>query len=432
LSDTPVQDTVECGENAASKEHVQSPRWRRNVAEITAAKISVCVLEGAEWHSLDAPEHESIRALLSDPRKMAWIDILGDLEPVRTAFAAIAQDCQPLEGLDPSRAAQGGENPPARPPKAKAFHDSVFARMYWLGIRPTPAPHELMAQEINLELVAEEIHLIVGKTFAVTLRYPCLAWELDRMVGKGTPDPYRGNDAGLDASRVRRGVAEFRDRFQRPNGGQAFGLEVAAVVLDHVVDSVFDSLNGLRQRADELEEDVLKGAWLWGAKNKQTHPPLEDTMLGLRRLLRHVRWAFIPADEIDEFCSGPFLGIEAQDPGIKFTFADLGHEADRTVASVRDVTEQLEHTVELSNTMKADRLNSTMYALTAVATILLIPTLIAGIYGMNFRHIPELNWRLGYWGALVAMIVLGMGVWFGIRAYLRRQSRGTSVPSQKN
>lgn len=68
-------------------------------------------------------------------------------------------------------------------------------------------------------------------------------------------------------------------------------------------------------------------------------------MLGLRRLLRQVRWTFMPADEIAEFCSGPFLGIEAQDPAIKFTFSDLGHEAERAVASVRDVAEQLEHTV---------------------------------------------------------------------------------------
>jgi len=130
----------------------------------------------------------------------------------------------------------------------------------------------------------------------------------------------------------------------------------------------------------------------------------------------------MPADEIAEFCSGPFLGIEAQDPAIKFTFSDLGHEAERAVASVRDVAEQLEHTVGLSNTMKTDRLNSTMYVLTAVATILLIPTVIAGIYGMNFRHMPELNWRLGYWGALVAMMALGTGIWFGIRRYLKHRN----------
>lgn len=72
--------------------------------------------------------------------------------------------------------------------------------------------------------------------------------------------------------------------------------------------------------------------------------------------------------------------------------------------------------------MKTDRLNSTMYVLTAVATVLLIPTVIAGIYGMNFRHMPELNWRLGYGGALVAMIALGNGIWFGIRRYLKHRN----------
>jgi magnesium transporter len=65
-------------------------------------------------------------------------------------------------------------------------------------------------------------------------------------------------------------------------------------------------------------------------------------------------------------------------------------------------------------------LNRTIYVLTAVATILLVPAVVAGIYGMNFRHMPELEWRLGYVGAVAAMIVLGAAMWFGINRFLRR------------
>lgn len=76
--------------------------------------------------------------------------------------------------------------------------------------------------------------------------------------------------------------------------------------------------------------------------------------------------------------------------------------------------------VALRDTLKTDRLNNTMYVLTAVATILLIPTVIAGIYGMNFLHMPELRWRFGYLGAVVAMVLLGSAVWLLIRSRLQQ------------
>jgi magnesium transporter len=128
----------------------------------------------------------------------------------------------------------------------------------------------------------------------------------------------------------------------------------------------------------------------------------------------------MPSDEIDEFCSGPFIDAPEQDAGIRFRFNDLSREADRAVDAVRDVKDQVTNTVELRDSLKSDRLNSTTYALAAVATILLVPTLIAGIYGMNFRTMPGLGWRLGFWEALGAMILLAAGVWWAIGAFLKR------------
>ena len=58
---------------------------------------------------------------------------------------------------------------------------------------------------------------------------------------------------------------------------------------------------------------------------------------------------------------------------------------------------------ELQLAQVSNRLNVVMKKLTAWAAIILIPTLIAGIYGMNFRHMPELDWTLGYPLALGVM-----------------------------
>ena len=68
---------------------------------------------------------------------------------------------------------------------------------------------------------------------------------------------------------------------------------------------------------------------------------------------------------------------------------------------------------ELQLAQVANRQNVVMKQLTAWAAIILIPTLIAGIYGMNFRHMPELDWAFGYPFALALM---------GVTAYLLYRS----------
>jgi magnesium transporter len=78
------------------------------------------------------------------------------------------------------------------------------------------------------------------------------------------------------------------------------------------------------------------------------------------------------------------------------------------VDNLRDLlTSALEaHLAQVSN-----RLNEVMKALTSWGAIILVPTLIAGVYGMNFRHMPELNWVFGYPFALGLMVVAAGGLY---------------------
>jgi magnesium transporter len=50
--------------------------------------------------------------------------------------------------------------------------------------------------------------------------------------------------------------------------------------------------------------------------------------------------------------------------------------------------------------------NEVTKRLAAWGALITVPTLIAGIYGMNFKHMPELDWAFGYWYAVVAMIAI--------------------------
>jgi len=68
----------------------------------------------------------------------------------------------------------------------------------------------------------------------------------------------------------------------------------------------------------------------------------------------------------------------------------------RTLELIDNVRDLLTSARELQIAQTSNRLNVVMKQLTGWAAIILIPTLIAGIYGMNFAHIPELRWAFGY------------------------------------
>jgi magnesium transporter len=85
-----------------------------------------------------------------------------------------------------------------------------------------------------------------------------------------------------------------------------------------------------------------------------------------------------------------------------------------TVETYRDV---LAGMLENHLTLITNRLNEVMKVLTVISTIFIPLTFITGIYGMNFRHMPELEWRWSYPLALIAMTAIGIGLY----RYFRRR-----------
>lgn len=373
--------------------------------------VALRQLDG-DWVPLQARSVDSVAQLISDPERLVWLDTPYEPGATEQLLGSIQERCSQLDGLIPERAARPERDPTRRPPKTKAFRGFVFARMYWLGV---VGP---LRKDKRQELVAQEIHLIAGPSFALTIRYQPLAWNLGQLISGQEEFPYPVDDPMMDQERIPEGVTELRDRIHPADPRAVFGLEVAAALIDNVIDSVFDAMQDLRTTADEMEEWILdKKSWLWDRKE---WPKLDRRVLGLRRLLRQVRWAFMPTDELAEIGSGPFLDVVATDAGLRFKLDDLGREADRATHAVADLIDQVEHTVQLRDSIKTDRLNATTYALTIIATVLLVPTLIAGIYGMNFRHMPELLWHNGYFMALGLMLVAITVIWLAIRYALRR------------
>jgi magnesium transporter len=77
----------------------------------------------------------------------------------------------------------------------------------------------------------------------------------------------------------------------------------------------------------------------------------------------------------------------------------------RAIEFIDNIRDLLTSALESQLAQVSNRLNVVMKQLSAWAGIILVPTLIAGIYGMNFRNMPELKWQIGYPLAIGLMLV---------------------------
>src|SRR5439155_12631647 len=89
-------------------------------------------------------------------------------------------------------------------------------------------------------------------------------------------------------------------------------------------------------------------------------------------------------------------------------YRDVYDHVLRATDYVDNIRDLLSSALEAYLSVVSNRLNEVMKVLTSWAAIILVPTLIAGIYGMNFVHMPELRWRYGYVFALVLMLGSGL------------------------
>lgn len=103
-------------------------------------------------------------------------------------------------------------------------------------------------------------------------------------------------------------------------------------------------------------------------------------------------------------------------PQARAKFKDgLDHQR-RAVDTLNHLAEESKELMNLTLAMASHKMNEIMQVLTIVSALLIPPTLIAGVYGMNFEHMPELRWQFGYGGAVGAMLaVSAFQVWLFVR-----------------
>ena len=171
---------------------------------------------------------------------------------------------------------------------------------------------------------------------------------------------------------------------------------VLYALMDFVVDNYFPVVDALEERLEALEETLFDGSF-----DRSTTERIYD----LKRELVAVKRAVAPLVEVCNRLIRYDTGLIPDD--VRVYIRDVYDHVVRINESIDTQRELLTTALEANLSLIAVRQNEVMKKLAAWAAILAVPTMIAGIYGMNFEVMPELHWRYGY---LFAWAVIGVGV----------------------
>ena len=196
---------------------------------------------------------------------------------------------------------------------------------------------------------------------------------------------------------------QVRERLRNAKGKiRSMGVDyIAYALMDAVVDNYFVLLEQLGEYVDLIEDDLIL--------NPQTQTigsihKLKREMIFLRRSVWPVREVVSGMER-----AGSSLIREPTLIYLRDVYDHTIHAID-TIETLRDM---LSGMVDIYLSSITNRLNEVMKVLTVITTLFIPPSLIAGIYGMNFHVMPELDWRWGYPLALAMMGALGGAMyWF--------------------
>jgi len=170
------------------------------------------------------------------------------------------------------------------------------------------------------------------------------------------------------------------------------------LMLDEIVDGYLDVIELFEDLSDDIEDAVAVEED--GAEGQATRL-LAQRIFRLRQQVVRFRRLASPLREVmDLLLETPTIVTQPLVP----YFRDVMDHVIRTMELTDNVRDLLTSARELQLAQVSNRTNVVMKQLTAWAAIILVPTLVAGIYGMNFRHMPELDWVYGYPLAIGTML----------------------------
>jgi len=190
----------------------------------------------------------------------------------------------------------------------------------------------------------------------------------------------------------------IRDRIRNSKGRiRKMGADhLAYSLLDSIVDNYFIILEKLGEKIEFLEEKLVT----------RPTPETLQTIHHLRREMIFLRKAVWPLREvINALGRGESSLIKES---TRIYLRDVYDHTIQTIDTIETYRDMVSGMLDIFLSSVSNRLNSVMKVLTIIATIFMPLTFLAGIYGMNFKYMPELEWRWGY--PFIWLIMVGIGV----------------------
>ncbi len=325
-----------------------------------SAESDVCIIRqpSGEIQELDVSQLDQIDRV-KQPGSLVWLDMASpnesDLETLKAKL-----DLHPL-------ALEDLENRRQRP-KVDTYPGQYVVVAYEV----------LPGKAKDRSYEPGEIHMIATKDSLVTVHW--------------APSPV---------------IEDVRKRFKQP----ASAIEISAggllyALLDGVADGYFPLLDRLSDQIETLEERIVSG--------RQNADLLRD-VLGVKRKLLELRRIVAPLRDV----ANALLrrDLEIVDEKLVPYYQDLYDHLVRVLDSVDLYRDLVAAALDANLAVQSNNLNIIVKRLTAFTVLLMVPTLVAGIYGMNFRFMPELRWPWGYPAALglMAASMIGLAIYFRAR-----------------
>jgi magnesium transporter len=313
-----------------------------------------------------------IGELLEDPKVMLWVDVES---PTQQDLAMLGEQFGFHE-----LALEDCLHPHQRP-KVEQYETYFFLVAY--GVSFT-----------DRKLAAHELSAFVSRRYLVTVR----------------------KDPVFDLSEV---VARWEAHGELTEEGGGYLLYV---LLDEVVDGYFDALDQLEDSTEVIEELVFETPAEQSRRRRETGRDEEESVVDVqsrifefkKQLLQFRRWVAPLRDVLDVMQRRT---VDVVTPPLEAYYRDVYDHVLRATDFLDSIRDILSSALEAHLAVVSNRLNEIMKSLTSWAAIILIPTLIAGLYGMNFANMPELHWRFGY---LYALGVMFGSMFLLYRAFKRR------------
>ena len=204
---------------------------------------------------------------------------------------------------------------------------------------------------------------------------------------------------------VRKGFADVRERTEREPDLLRHGSGyVLYALMDAIVDRYFPTIDTLEEELEQIEERIFAG----GAARTQV-----EALYGIKQKLVILKHAVAPLLEATSKLHGG--RVPQICAGMGEYFRDVYDHLARLNQSIDSIRDMVTMAMSVHLSLSTMQENETTKRLAAYAALVAVPTMIAGLYGMNFENMPELRWNLGYPVTLLVMAAIDIYLFYRFR-----------------